>query len=378
VNVDPRTPLTLGAAAIAMGCGLAMLHFIGLSAMRDSVKIAYQPFVVGVSIVIGILGSAGALWISFYARRPPPLFVSAIVLGLAIAGMHYTAIAGTGFSSPELLSTLGSPAVSPDLLTIVVALVGFVMSGVFLLTLVPEHPKDQFTVSPGQEHRRYGRRSTDRPVEELNASMQTVAIGAGAAESRTKRISDLPDPGAAAAREAQRKIAAIMAADVAFFTTLVANDVEETLSLLSIYRGVFENFVTNYRGRVFNTAGDSLMSEFGSAVQAMRAAIEIQDRLRMLNESRAPDRRLQFRIGITIADVVERQGELYGEGVNLAARLENLAPPGGICVSRAVHESVANKVSVEFRDLGQQALKNIRIPVHAFIVDWPHPGGESA
>jgi class 3 adenylate cyclase len=340
---------------------------------------SHQPIMVGFSIVIGILGSAAALWITFYAARRPPLFICAVLLGLAISGMHYTAAEGTGFSAPVIPSTQGSPAVSPDFLAMIVALVGFFMSGAFLLTLVPEHPRKELAVSPEQRHPRYGRRSTDPPVEDLNPSMQSVARNAGAAESKSRRISDVPGPGAAAPRvEAQRKIAAIMAADVAFFTTLVANDEEETLSLLSIYRGVFENFVTNYRGRVFNTAGDSLMSEFGSAVQAMRAAIEIQDRLRTLNQSRSPERRLQFRIGITIADVIERQGELYGEGVNLAARLESLAPPGGICISRAVHESVANKVPVGFRDLGQQTLKNIKIPVHAFVVDWPNPAAGSA
>jgi class 3 adenylate cyclase len=331
---------------------------------------------VAVSIVVGIVGSAAALWITFYAARRPPVFICALALGLAIAGMHYTAIAGAGFSPPVARSASGSPEISPDLLTILVALVGFFMSGAFLLTLVPENPREGMALSPAQAKQRYGRRSTDRPVEAVNSALQTVAGGTLAAESRTMR--DPGGPDAAPRVEAQRKIAAIMAADVALFTTLVANDEEETLSLLSVYRGVFENFVTNYRGRVFNTAGDSLMSEFGSAVQAMRAAIEIQDRLRTLNHSRSPERRLQFRIGITIADVVERQGELYGEGVNLAARLESLAPPGGICISRAVHESVANKVPVGFRDLGQQNLKNIKIPVHAFVVDWPRPGCDAA
>lgn len=378
LSIEPRTPLTLVTASIAMGCGVVMTHYIGMWAMRDSVIMDHRPIMAVISIVVGALGSAAALWITFYAARRPPLFICATLLGLAIAGVHYTAIAGTGFSPPAIPSTSGSLAVSPDLLAIVVALVGFFMSGAFLLTLVPEPPKNGLAFSPGQGHPRYGRRSTDRPVEELKAIQAAARIG-GVAESRNRRMSDVPDPGVAAPGvEAQRKIAAIMAADVAFFTTLVANDEEETLSLFSIYRGVFENFVTHYQGRVFNTAGDSLMSEFGSAVQAVRAAIEIQDRLRTLNQSRAPERRLQFRIGITIADVVERQGELYGEGVNLAARLESLAPPGGLCVSRAVHESVANKVPVAFRDLGQQTLKHIKLPVHAFIADWPDPGAEPA
>ncbi len=167
-----------------------------------------------------------------------------------------------------------------------------------------------------------------------------------------------------------RKIAAIMAADVASYSRLVAEDEEETLHVLADYREVFEDFVDRYGGRIFNTAGDSVMSEFTSAVEAMRAAIDIQEALRTRNLAHPPNRWLQFRIGITIADVVERRGELLGDGVNLAARLESLAEPGGICISRSVHESVANKVSVIFRDIGQQEVKNIPTPVHAFVVDW--------
>ncbi len=168
-----------------------------------------------------------------------------------------------------------------------------------------------------------------------------------------------------------RKIAAIMAADVAFFSRLVADDEEETLRVLSAYQDIFDDFVDRYGGRVFNMAGDSVMSEFNSAVEAMRAAIDIQEVIRTHNLTHPPHRWLQFRIGITIADVVERRGELLGDGVNLAARLESLAAPGGICISRAVHEAVVNKVSVMFRDLGEQTVKNIPTPVHAFIVDLP-------
>ncbi len=169
----------------------------------------------------------------------------------------------------------------------------------------------------------------------------------------------------------KRKMAAIMAADVAFYSLLIADDEEGTLQLLSSYREVFDGFVHRHGGRVFNTAGDSVMSEFSSAVEAVRAAIDIQEALRTRNFVFPTNRRLQFRIGITIADVVEHHGELLGDGVNLAARLECLAEPGGICISRAVHEAVTNKIPVSFRDLGEKTVKNIRTPVHAFVVDWP-------
>lgn len=179
-------------------------------------------------------------------------------------------------------------------------------------------------------------------------------------------------------RPLTRKIAAIMAADVASYSRLVAENEEETLHLLADYREVFDDFVDRYGGRVFNAAGDSVMSEFSSAVEATRAAIDIQEALRTRNLSHPPNRWLQFRIGITIADVVERQGELLGDGVNLAARLESLAEPGGICISRSVHEAVANKVSVMFRDIGECGVKNIPTPIHAFLVEWPETEANGA
>ena len=107
------------------------------------------------------------------------------------------------------------------------------------------------------------------------------------------------------------------------------------------------------------------------AVDAVRCAIDIQDSARTRNRALPPGRRLEFRIGITIGDVVERGGDLLGDGVNIAARLESLAEPGGICVSRSVHEAVANKVSVPFRDIGERQVKNIPNRVHAFVVAWP-------
>lgn len=196
----------------------------------------------------------------------------------------------------------------------------------------------------------------------------TAAKSESTVETTARDFSSAPSKRAPTVK---RKMAAIMAADVAFYSQLVADNEEETLELLSSYREVFDGLVHRYRGRVFNTAGDSVMSEFSSAVDAVRAAIDIQDALRTRNFAYPTNSRLQFRIGITIADVVEHHGELLGDGVNLAARLECLAEPGGICISRAVHEAVANKVPVSFRDLGQKTVKNIRTPVHAFVVDWP-------
>src|SRR5438477_10882942 len=166
----------------------------------------------------------------------------------------------------------------------------------------------------------------------------------------------------------KRKIAAIFAADIAGYSRLVAEDEEETLRRLASNRQVTDDFIAKGGGRIFNTAGDAVLAEFPSAVEAVRCAIDIQESLRTRNMAYPPSRQMSFRIGITIGDVVERDGDLLGDGVNIAARLEGLAEVGGICISRSVHEQVANKLSVQFADIGAQEVKNIPTPVHAYMV----------
>jgi adenylate cyclase len=167
----------------------------------------------------------------------------------------------------------------------------------------------------------------------------------------------------------KRKIAAIFAADVAGYSKLVAEDEEETLRRLASYRAVMDDFIARAGGRIFNTAGDAVLAEFSSAVEAVRCAIDIQESLRTRNMAYPASRQMSFRIGITVGDVVERNGDLLGDGVNIAARLEGIAPVGGICISRTVHEQVANKLSVQFADIGEQQVKNIPTPVHAFKIE---------
>jgi class 3 adenylate cyclase len=176
----------------------------------------------------------------------------------------------------------------------------------------------------------------------------------------------------------KRKIAAIFAADIAGYSRLVAEDEEETLRRLASYRQVTDDFIARYGGRIFNTAGDAVLAEFPSAVEAVRCAIDIQESLRTRNMAYPASRHMSFRIGITIGDVVERDGDLLGDGVNIAARLEGLAEVGGICISRAVHEQVANKLSVQFDDIGAQEVKNIPNPVHAFMVAMRREDGTYA
>ncbi|WKA29005.1 adenylate/guanylate cyclase domain-containing protein [Bradyrhizobium roseum] len=176
----------------------------------------------------------------------------------------------------------------------------------------------------------------------------------------------------------KRKIAAIFAADIAGYSRLVAEDEEETLRRLASYRQVTDDFIARSGGRIFSTAGDAVFAEFPSAVEAVRCAIDIQESLRTRNMAYPPSRQMAFRIGITIGDVVERDGDLLGDGVNIAARLEGLAEVGGICISRAVHEQVANKLSVQFADMGAQEVKNIPTPVHAYMVAMRRDDGTYA
>src|SRR6201986_2770595 len=176
----------------------------------------------------------------------------------------------------------------------------------------------------------------------------------------------------------KRKIAAIFAADIAGYSRLVAEDEEETLRRLAAYRAVTDDFIAKAGGGGFNTPGGAGLSAFPSAVEAARCAIDIQESLRTRNMAYPPSRQMNFRVGITIGDVVERDGDLLGDGVNIAARLEGLAEVGGICVSRAVHEQVANKLSVQFADIGAQEVKNIPTPVHAYMVAMRREDGTYA
>ncbi len=176
----------------------------------------------------------------------------------------------------------------------------------------------------------------------------------------------------------KRKITAIMAADIAEYTRITAEDEDETLSRLHAYRQVFDDLVVRAGGRVFNSAGDSVMCEFPSAVEATRCAIDIQESFRTRNLAYPAHRQMHFRIGISIGDVVERDGDLLGDVVNIAARLQALAEPGSICVSRSVQEAVANKTSVPSLDMGHREVKNLPYPVHVFRIDVKRPAAVPA
>ena len=176
----------------------------------------------------------------------------------------------------------------------------------------------------------------------------------------------------------KRKIAAILAADIAGFSKLVAEDEEGALERLGHARDHFVTTIDQFGGRVFNEAGDSILAEFASAVDALRCAVEVQQHFRSLAREEPSESRMLYRIGLTIGDVVERDGNLLGDAVNVAARLESLAKPGGICVSRSVHEHVSGKIAVRFLSLGEQKLKNIPTKQHAWEVILPQKKPDKA
>jgi adenylate cyclase len=167
----------------------------------------------------------------------------------------------------------------------------------------------------------------------------------------------------------ERRLTAILAADVAGYSRLMGMDEEGTLAALKkVRREVADPKIAEHRGRIVQTAGDSLLVEFYSVVDAMRCAVEMQREMARRNAGMVKERRIEFRIGINLGDIIVDQNDIFGDGVNLAARLETLAEPGGICVSRVVRDQVRDKIDVSFEDMGEQRVKNIARPVRTYRV----------
>jgi adenylate cyclase len=171
----------------------------------------------------------------------------------------------------------------------------------------------------------------------------------------------------------QRRLAAILAADVAGYSRLMGADEEGTLKTLNLYRGVVIQLVEEHQGRIVATAGDSLLAEFGSAVQAVRSAVAVQRALDRRNADLEEARRMHFRIGINVGDVMVQGTDLLGDGVNIAARLEQMAEPGSILVSGTVWEQIEGKLSFPCSYAGEQTAKNITRPVRTYRVAWEQP-----
>lgn len=178
----------------------------------------------------------------------------------------------------------------------------------------------------------------------------------------------MPEEAAAPAPQLERKLATILSADVAGYSGLMAADEEQTLRTFRAHKVVFESLVSMHKGRIFNTAGDAILAEFGSAVEAVRCATEIQAALQTRNHQLAPERQVRFRIGVNLGDVMVQGEDLLGDGVNVAARLQTAAEPGGICISGSVYDQIRNKLSLSFNSLGERNFKNIPMPIRTFSI----------
>lgn len=166
----------------------------------------------------------------------------------------------------------------------------------------------------------------------------------------------------------ERRLATILCADVASYSKMMAANEERTIKVFRGHREIFESLVKLHRGRIFNTAGDALLAEFNSPVEAVRCATEIQAALRTRNEHLAPEEKMLFRMGINLGDVIIQGGDLLGDGVNIAARIQTATAPGGICISGSVHDQIQNKLSLDFKLLGEQTYKNIAKPVRTYTI----------
>ena len=185
----------------------------------------------------------------------------------------------------------------------------------------------------------------------------------------TKALRRLRAGKAANQQRLERRLTAILAADVAGYSRLMTADEEDThFRLLDHRREVIEPKVREHRGRIVKYTGDGALAEFSSVIDAVRCALEMQQLMLARNAGVSQSRRIEFRMGINLGDVIVARDDIYGHGVNLAARLEGLARPGGICISADAWRHVRGAIAAEFVDLGEQRLKNIADPAHVFAL----------
>jgi adenylate cyclase len=167
----------------------------------------------------------------------------------------------------------------------------------------------------------------------------------------------------------ERRLAAILAADVAGYSRLMGADEEGTLAeLKTLRKTLVDPIIAAHRGRIVKTTGDGILIEFASAVGATRGAVELQRSMAEQNAAVPQDKRIEFRIGIHVGDIIIDDNDIFGDGVNIAARLEGIAERGGICISSSAHDQVRDKLELQFIDLGEQTLKNIARPIRAYAV----------
>jgi adenylate cyclase len=177
----------------------------------------------------------------------------------------------------------------------------------------------------------------------------------------------------------QRQLRAILSADVKDYSRLMAEDEMWTIHTLNAYRDLIASRVQSHLGRVVDSPGDNILADFGSVLKAVQCAVEVQKELETKNADLPVQRKMEFRIGINLGDVVLEKGRIYGDGVNIAARVERLAEPGGICISGTVYDQVENRLPFSYEYLGEKAVKNITKPIRVYQVridpETPKPQG---
>jgi adenylate cyclase len=173
----------------------------------------------------------------------------------------------------------------------------------------------------------------------------------------------------------ERRLTAIFAADVAGYSRLMHEDEVGTLRTLIAHREIMDGLISEYGGRIANTAGDSVLAEFPSIVDAVECAASVQEKLRASNAIGRSENRLAFRIGVHVGDVMVRGHDLLGDGVNIAARIQALAEPGGVMLSSRAYDEIVGKLNVEFEDWGEQQVKNVTRPVRVYALVGGAPGG---
>ena len=171
-----------------------------------------------------------------------------------------------------------------------------------------------------------------------------------------------------ATQEVKRKLTAILSADVKSYSRLMGKDEAGTLQTLNTYKEAMAGLVQHHHGRVVDAAGDNVLAEFASVVDAVQCAVEIQKELKARNDKLPLNRRMEFRIGINLGDVVEEENKIFGDGVNIAARMQGLADGGGLCISGTVYEHIKNKLTLRYEYLWKQRVKNIVGPVKVYRV----------
>src|SRR5499433_1020676 len=217
--------------------------------------------------------------------------------------------------------------------------------------------------------RRTQSHACDRPQADRRRLSRVLSLY-GIGSSRNLRHRPAPGwPTGMSEARVERRLAAILAVDVAGYSRLMGADEEGTLAALrAVRRELGDPKIAEHRGRIVKTTGDGLLVEFASVVDAVRCAVDVQREMAERNAEVPSDRRIELRMGINLGDIIIEDGDIFGDGVNIAARLEALAVPGGICLSAAAHEQVRDRLDLAFDDLGKQQVKNIARPVRTYAV----------